>query len=399
MTTAKTRVLVVGGGFGGIKAALELADAPHLEVTLLSDHDSFYYYPTLYHTATGGAEAQSKIPLARVFEGKNVTIAHGRAQHLDRKAKIIKTTDGTKFAYDILVLSLGSVPNYFGIKGIEEYSFNIVTPDNAHRFKQHLHKQLADGRDPDLSYVIVGGGPTGIELAGALTGYLQEIMKAHGVKDRRLHVDLVEAAPKLVPRMPDRMGKAIARRLKSLGVRLYLNQKVEGMTADTLTVNGKPIQSHTVVWNAGTATNPFYKENNFAMSDRGKIAVDEYLQAEPDIYVIGDNAATEYSGMAQTALYDGHYVADNIERQQAGRLMKRYVPKRPIYVIPVGHNWAAVLWGNRQIYGIAGWMLRLAADMVGFKDYEPWWRATRQWMTEFQNEESCETCAKSQQKP
>ncbi len=399
MTKDKTRVLVVGGGFGGIKAALELAGNDRINLTLLSDHDSFYYYPTLYHTATGGAEAQSKLPLSRIFEGKDLTIIHGKASHLDRKKKAILTEDGKAYPYDILILSLGSKPNYFGIEGIEKYSYNIVTPDNALRFKNHLHEQLTSKRQPDLNYLIVGGGPTGIELAGALTGYLEEIMHAHGMPKRKVHVDLIEAAPKLVPRMPDRMSRAIAGRLKRLGVRLYCGRMVEGMTADTLTVNGKPIQSHTVVWNAGTTTSSFYKENDFVMGERGKVAVDEYLQAEPDVYVIGDNAATEYSGMAQTALYDGHYVAANIERHIEGRLMKRYTPKRPIYVIPVGHNWAAVLWGNMQIYGLPGWLLRLAADMVGFKDYEPWWRATKQWMTEFQTEESCSTCAKHLQKP
>lgn len=399
MTKEKTRVLIVGGGFGGIKAALELAGNDKIHLTLLSDHGSFYYYPTLYHTATGGAEAQSKLPLSRIFEGKDLTIVRGKATRLDRKKKTVTTDDGNTHPFDILVLALGSRPNYFGIQGIEKYSYNIVTPDNALRFKNHLHEQLTSKRQPDLNYVIVGGGPTGIELAGALTGYLEEIMAAHGMPKRKVHVDLVEAAPKLVPRMPDGMSRAIAKRLKHLGVRLYCGQMVEGMTADTLTVNGKPIQSHTVVWNAGTTTNPFYKENNFVLSDRGKVVVDEYLQAEPDIYVIGDNAATEYSGMAQTALYDGRYVAENLERHIEGRLMKRYVPKRPIYVIPVGHNWAAVLWGKVQIYGFLGWMLRLAADMVGYKDYEPWWRAGKQWMTEFQREESCPTCAKNLQKP
>jgi NADH:ubiquinone reductase (H+-translocating) len=398
MTKEKTRVLVVGGGFGGIKAALELADNSSIELTLLSEHHNFYYYPTLYHTATGGAEAQSKIPLARVFEEKSITLVTGKATRMDRKKKIIHTEGGKNYPYDTLILALGSKPNYFGIKGIEKYSFSIVTPDNARRFKDHLHEQLTNERQPDLNYVIVGGGPTGIELAGALTGYLDEIMEAHGMPHRRVHVDLVEAAPKLIPRMPDRMSRAIAKRLKNLGVRLYCGQSVEGMTADSLTINGKPIQSHTVVWNAGTTTSSFYKENNFAMGERGKVAVDEYLQAEPDVYVIGDNAATEYSGMAQTALYDGHFVAENIERHLEGRLMRRYVPKRPIYVIPVGHNWAAVLWGKVQIYGLAGWLLRLAADMVGFKDYEPWWRATKQWMTEFQTEETCPTCIKYLQK-
>jgi len=389
MNETKTRILIVGGGFGGAKTALELGKNKQLQVTLLSDRPDFHYYPTLYHTATGGARAQSVIPLSRIFKDQPVKIVQAKAEKLDRKHKTIITTDGQRLVYDQLVLSLGSTPNYFGIKGIEDFSYNIVTPDNALRFKRHLHEQLADNRKPDLNYVIVGGGPTGIELAGALTGYLREIMKKHGVKQRAVHIDLIEAAPKLVPRMPARMSRSIAKRLRTLGVKLYCGKMVEGQTADSLMVNGKPIQSHTVVWNAGTTISPFFRDNGFALTERNKVIVDDYLQSEEDIYVIGDNAATEYSGMAQTALYDGHFVAENIERQADGQLMKRYTPKRPIYVIPVGDRWAAVLWGKYQIYGWAGWMLRLAADMVGFKDYEPVWRATKQWMTEFDIEEDC----------
>lgn len=394
MKQNKQRIVVVGGGFGGVKTALELAKNEAVEVTLLSDRPNFYYYPTLYHTATGGTMEQSSIPLHRLFEQVPVTIINERLASIDRQKKRVGTKQGKFYPYDSLVLSLGSVPNYFGIQGIESYSYNIITPENARRFKKHLHQQLLDNRQPDLNYVVVGGGPTGIELSGALGAYLKEIMQAHGLKRKAIHIDLVEAAPKLVPRMPAPMSRAIAKRLRSLGVRLYLNQKVEGQTADALMINGKPIQSHTVVWNAGITTNPFFKEHGFAMSERGKVTVDEYLQAEPDMYVIGDNAATQYSGMAQTALYDAVFVADNIGRQIEGKLMKRYVPKTPIYVIPVGHRWAAVLWGQRQIYGVPGWFLRLAADFVAFKDYEPWWRAGRQWLTEFESDEGgdCPTC-------
>jgi len=123
------------------------------------------------------------------------------------------------------------------------------------------------------------------------------------------------------------------------------------------------------------------------------VIVDDYLQAEPDIFVLGDNAATQYSGMAQTALYDAICASENLIRAAEGKLVKPYAPKRPIYVIPAGHNWAAVLWGKVQIYGLAGWALRLAADLVAFKDYQPWWKAGRQWMTEFETEEDCPTCA------
>lgn len=392
MNKPKTRVLIVGGGFAGVKVALELENNDRFDVTLLSDRSTFHYYPTLYHTATGGARAQSAIPLATLFDGKAVTTKIGKAEKLDRAKKVITTADGKKYPYDVLVLGLGSVPNYFDIRGIDAFSFNVMSPDEARRFKNHLHAQLDDQRKPDLNYVVVGGGPTGIELSGALGKYLKEVMRAHGVKHRAIHIDLVEAAPKLVPRMPDRMSRKIARRLRHLGVRLYLNRRVEGETADALMVDGKPIQSHTVVWNAGTAMNPFFKNNDFMLNERGKVTVDEYLGAGDDIFVLGDNAATEYTGMAQTALHDAIVTADNIERKAEGKPMRPYKPKRPIYVIPVGENWAAVLWGKVQIYGILGWLLRMAADLVAFKDYQPWWRAGRQWLTEFQADEDCLTC-------
>lgn len=392
MQESKTHVLIVGGGFGGVKVALELAGCERFAVTLLSDRDAFHYYPTLYHTATGGPREQSTIPLASLFEGKPVKMVIGKADKLDRKKKTITTDDGKALHFDRLVLALGSVPNYFGIKGIEEYSFSISTPDNARKFKNHLHKQLEDSHNPDLNYVIVGGGPTGIELAGALGGYLGEIMEAHAVHHRKIHIDLVEAAPALVPRMPKRMSKAIAKRLRQLGVKLYLNSIVQGETADTLTVNGKDIQSHTVVWTAGVTNSPFFKQNNFNLNERGKVIVNDYLEAEDNIYVIGDNAATQFSGMAQTALHNATFLAANLEKQITGRLMDRYSPKEPIYVIPAGDRWAAVLWGKKQIYGLSGWILRLLADLVGFKDYAPWWKAGKQWLTEFDSEEDCPTC-------
>jgi NADH dehydrogenase len=390
----KTKTLVVGGGFGGIKVALELANSEHFDVTLLSDQPNFHYFPTLYHTATGGRQAESSIPLTSLFEGKKIKLVNGRVENIDRHKHRVTTTDGKHYDYDNVVLSLGSVPNYFGIKGIEEFAYAIGTPEKAKQFKNHLHEQLVSQHAPDLNYVIVGGGPTGIELSGSLTGYLKEIMEAHGIKHRAVHVDLIEAAPKLLPRMPKAMSRAVTRRLRRLGVKIYLGKVVQGETADTLMVDGNPIQSHTVVWTAGTTNNPFFKNNGFALNERGKVKVDDYMQAEPDIFVIGDNADTKFSGMAQTALYDGDFIAENLKRNAEGKLMRRYEPKEPIYVIPAGPHWAAVLWGKTQIYGLPGWALRTLADLKGFSDYQPWWKAGAQWMTGFEGEEECPECAK-----
>lgn len=390
---AKERVLIVGGGFGGVKAALGVAGDDRFDVTLLSDQTNFRYYPTLYHTATGGRRANSTIPLAHLFADKPITLMQGTAATLDRKAKTITTVDNQVIEFDTLILALGVVTNFFGIQGLQEYSFGIKSIEEATRLKAHLHQQLIDERKPDLNYVIVGAGPTGIELAGALPHYLKKLMKNHDIKERRaVHIDLIEAAPRLLPRMPMDTSRMVKRRLKRLGIKLYVGQAVQGETADELTVNGKPIRSHTVIWTAGVTNHPFFKENNFVLTNRGKVAVDIYLQAEEGIYVIGDNANTPYSGMAQTALHDGAYVAQNLKRKAKGKEPKSYWVKRPITVIPAGEHWAAVLWGKVRLYGWLGWTLREAGDLVGFHDYEPWPQATEQWLTEFGSEESCPVC-------
>ena len=388
----KEKVLVVGGGFGGVKTALELADDSGFSVTLLSDQTDFRYYPTLYHTATGGSRENSSIPLHDVIKSKSITFIQGLAETIDRKMKTITTSTGEVYAYDTLVLSLGVVTNYFGIPGLPEYSYSIKSQSEVQRLKTHLHRQLIDDRKPDLNYVIVGAGPTGIELSGALPAYLQEIIKYHNLPKRKVHVDLIEAAPKLLPRMPSDVSYAVKRRLAKIGVTLFVNSIVQGQTPDELTVSGRPIRSHTVIWTAGVMNNPFFTTNHFVMMQRGKVAVDTYMQAEDNIFVIGDNANTPYSGLAQTALYDGEFVAHNLKRRRDGKDMVSYKAKKCVTVIPAGANWAAVSYGNWHFYGRLGYYLRSAADFIGFKDLEPWREATKQWFSEFGHQESCEVC-------
>lgn len=389
----KKNVLIVGGGFGGVKAALELAKQPDdFEITLISEHEHFRYYPELYHTATGGLRTQTSIRLRDILADKNVTFIKASVSKLHRETKTLETSDGQKFSYDILILALGVVTNYFGIKGLKEYSYGIKSPEEAAEFKAELHKQLVDEHAPDKHYVIVGAGPTGIELAGALPGYMKRIMANHNIKHRAIHIDLIEAAPRLLPRSPKSTSRAVRRQLSKLGIKLYLAQAVQGETADALTINGKPLSSHTVVWTAGMANNPFFEANKFAVNDRHKVLVDEFMRAEDDVYVLGDNAASPYSGMAQTALYDASFVASNLKRGASGQDLKRYKPKQPISIIPAGPKWAAVDWGRFHFVGKKGYLLRQAADLVAFHDLEPWWKATEQWFTEFGEQETCEVC-------
>ncbi|MBW3569153.1 FAD-dependent oxidoreductase [Candidatus Parcubacteria bacterium] len=390
---AKHKVVIIGGGFGGIKTALELARDSRFEIRLITHKPTFRFYPTLYHTATGGSSEVSSIPLKDIFaDFPGVKVIIDGARELDREKKIVKTDLGDEYEYDVLVLGLGMTTNFFGIPGLEEFAYGIKTNTEAERLKKHLHKHVVRHKHPDLNYVIVGGGPTGVELAGVLGEYVHEICREHGETNRSIHVDLVEASPRLVSTMPKMVSMRITRQLKKRGVRLYLNARVTGQTKDELMVSGKPIRSHTVIWTAGMSNNKFFSDNNFQLAKNRKVRVDQFLQAEPGIYVIGDNADTPYSGLAQTALYDGVYVAKNIKRLANDEKPEPYVSKRPVYVLPAGPDWAAVVWGKLFIFGRLGWWLRRAADYLAYRDYEPWFNATKRWLAESKEEDLCPLC-------
>lgn len=395
--TQKQHVVVVGGGFGGVKTALELSKHPDkFEVTLVSERPDFWYFPTLYHTATGGTRLQSSIPIKHLIHNKPVKFIEGKAATVDRTAKKLTLEDKTILQYDKLVLALGVVTNYFGIPGLPEFSYGVKSVGEAEELKRHLHKQIIDEGKPDLNYVIVGGGPTGIELAGSLGRYVHYVMKRHGLSDRKIHVDLIEGSKHLMPRMPRAVGRAIERELRSLGVKLYLGQAVQGETADDLSVGGKPIRSHTVVWTAGQANNPFFATNEFVLSPRKKVMVDEFLRArdtnDTSVFVIGDNADTTFSGMAQTAIYDAEFIAHNFVKEANGEPKNAYRPKKPIYVMPAGEHWAAVEWGSFHIYGWLGWFLREAGDFVAFTDIESLPDAAEQWAHSLQHQDLCQVC-------
>jgi NADH dehydrogenase len=391
----KHRIVIVGGGFGGVKTALELADDNRFEITLISSNADFRNYPVLFHVTTGGARKVASIPLAEIFDGKKVKLIIDSVTSIDRQSRSVSTQAGKSFRYEALVLGLGVQTNYFGIKGLEEHSFGIKSPDEADRLKSHLHQQLCKDNRPDLNYVIIGGGPTGVELAGELPSYIDKLVRQHNLKPRKIHVDLIEASPRLVPRMPKAISRRIARNLRKQGVKVYLKTAVQAQTADTLYVNDKPIRSHTVIWTAGVKNNTFFAEQNFQLAGNSKVRVDQFLQAENGIYVIGDNADTPYSGMAQTAIYDGVFVASNLQRIASKQDPLPYVAKKPIYVLPAGPKWAAVLWGRIRFYGALGWIIRGMADYIAFNDFLPWNTATKRWLALQEEEDDCHHCSAS----
>ena len=388
-------VIIVGGGFGGVKTALELADDTSLNVTLISDKDHFVYYPALYSTATGGSHLQSFVPLSDIFRTvPNVTIIQDKIVGVDTHRKHIIGESKKHYEYDMVVFALGVVTSYFGIEGIEKYSYSIKSHDEVVRFKNHLHDELVQDKHLDKHYVIVGAGPTGVELAAGLASYLKLIARNHDVKRAKVRIKLVEAAPRVMPRMSEKASALIDKRLRSLGVDVMLNKKVESEDDDSIMISGKDIESKTVVWTAGVTNHPFFSEHAdvFELSKNGRVVVDEHMQAAPDVYVIGDNAFTPFSGLAQTALHDAQFVSQVIRARAHHRDLPKYHAVKPPVVVPVGKNWAILEWGPIRVTGWLGSWIRRAADMIGYHDILPIGQALGVWRAEYVTEEDCTFC-------
>lgn len=376
------KVTIVGGGFGGVKAALELAKHKKNHITLISDKPDFQYYPALYGTATGKSHLQSWVPLGKIFAYRpNVDVIIDAAVKIDPDKKTIIGESGKTYEYNLLILALGSITTYFGIKGLDTYSFGIKSAEEIKALKRHLYHAMFEERQMEKDYVVVGAGPTGVELASAMRSYIERLRKDYRLPDRKIRINLIEAAPRVLPRMSEAASKRVTRRLKKLGVHVMTDQRVEEQTADALIVNGRPIKSHTVIWTSGVANSPFYQANakHFAFAKNGKVVVDEHLRAFKDVHVIGDNAFTPYSGLAQTALHDAMFVARNLKRKQAGKKRKLYRAKLPPVVVPVGERWAVFEWRKIRFHGWLASLIRQAADMIGYSDILPFGQALGVW--------------------
>jgi len=372
------QITIVGGGFGGVKAALALSENKKTKITLISDKTDFQYYPGLYSTATGHSHLQSWVPLGEIFAGRdNINVVIDTITTIDKKAKTLTGATGATYVYHKLILALGSVTTYFGIKGLDQYAYGIKSAAEITRLKQHLLDEFSKPEGADKDFLVVGAGPTGVELASALGTYLNNLKKHYNNPEPRMKISIIEAGPRVLPRMSEAASKMVHARLKKLGVHVELNQKVEEQTVDSLIVNGKPIKSHTVIWTSGVANNPFFAANadQFEFSPNRKVVVDKYLRSSEDVYVIGDNAFTAFSGLAQTALKDGIFVANHILTGSK----KKYTAKMPPVVVPVGDKWAIFEYKKLRLSGNIGSSIRSAADFVGYSDILPFGQALGVW--------------------
>ena len=389
------KVIVVGSGFGGLKLVRELKNNKNIKVTLISDSLTFRYCPALYRTATGHRKRESIIPIGEIVNNySNLTLTHAKIVKCERKMRTIWDNNGKSYSYDILVFCLGVTTSYYGIPGVQDHAYGIKSPQAIDRLKKHLHDQLTVQHQPDKNYVIVGGGPTGVELSAALSSYLKKIAKKHKTRRTKINLELIEACPRILPSLSPKASAKVTKRLRRLKIKTLVGKKVESESDQCLMVSGRQIPTHSVIWTAGITNNIFFARNKdqFVLNEHGKVIVSSNLQVDNNTFVIGDNAATKYSGLAQTAIHNAKYVAKAINAISSEKSYQPYKDVTPVSIIPVGPHWAVLERKSLIISGFFASILRSWADLIGYSDILGIKRAIKIWFFSRQLEEICPIC-------
>jgi NADH:ubiquinone reductase (H+-translocating) len=361
-------IVVVGGGFAGVKTALELAKRHIGKITLISDETYFLHHATLYATATGRNTAESVIPLNVIFaDYPAVTVVHDKIVAFETDRKMVRG-EKKQYGYGALVVALGSVTSFFNIKGMSEHAFGIKSLSEVRDFHDHIHEEVVN-KKLDKEFFVIGAGPTGVELAGALQAYLHTLIKLHRLTRSKARVALVEAAPRILPRLSKTASKVVSKQLEKRGIRVLVNHKVQALKDDSITIEGKEVPTRTAVWTSGVANNPLFSahRDQFTLAPNGRVIVNEYLEAAPNVYVIGDNNTVKHSGMAWPAFDQGAFVANHITRKITKSHLKPFVSRSAPCGIPIGDDWGYVEWHGVYAAGKTGYWIRRQMELYGYK--------------------------------
>jgi NADH dehydrogenase len=383
-------VVIIGAGFGGLNVARQLRNAP-VQVTLIDKQNYHLFQPLLYQVAIAGLlPSQIAYPLRTIFrKQKNITFQLGEVTEINLEARYVRM-NGSVIAYDYLVIAVGAETNFFGMDSIEQGGFQVKDIQKAVSTRNHLLKMFeqasreadAEKRRAMLTFVVVGGGPTGVETAGALAELINHVM----VKDfpnlniNEARVILLEANDHLITPYPHELRHATFNLLRREQVEILLKTKLADFNGQTVTLaDGKQIATHTLIWTAGIKAAPILDSLGVERAGAGRVQVAPTLQLprHPEVFVLGD-AAYLVNGDGQplpmlstVAIQQGKVTARNIQRIIHGKKPEPFHYKDPGLLATIGRNAAvARIWGV-SFSGFIAWVIWVFLHiyrMIGFRN-------------------------------
>lgn len=372
---ALRRVVIVGGGFAGIEAALALAHTP-ASVTLVDKQNHHCFQPLLYQVATAAlSPADIAWPIRSILNRQpNLRVVMAKVTGVDTKANIVHT-DQIDLPYDDLVLASGVTHAYFGHDEWAEFAPGLKRIEDARHIRERFlaafeHAEVAS--DPQLrrkllTFVVVGGGPTGVEMAGAMAEVAKETLKLdfRQIDPRASRIVLIEAGPRILATFPDNLSNYAQRSLEKMGVEVMTDTRVTGCDADGVTLADARIDASTIVWAAGVVASPAAQWINADHDRAGRIIVEPDLSVPglPHVFVAGDLASVKTAdgkpvpGIAPAAKQMGRYIGQLIAARDAGKKdNKPFVYKHAGDLATIGRRAAVVKIGRFELTGFIGWL-------------------------------------------
>jgi NADH dehydrogenase FAD-containing subunit len=377
---AQPRIIIVGGGFGGLAAAKALKKSP-AEIILIDRTNHHLFQPLLYQVATSILSPnQIGFPIRGILQNqKNTTVLQGEVTGVDKDKKCVLVSDTDRqevpLTYDYLILATGATHSYFGRNEFEEFAPGIKSLADAEETRNKVLQafELAEAEeDPSrhrdlLTFVLVGAGPTGVEMAGALAVLVKTTLKSNfrRIDPASARIVLFDMAPRVLGTFSEHLSQAAKQRLKNLGVEVRLGHGVDQIDADGVVVAGERIASKTVIWTAGVAPSPAGKWLKVETDRAGRVRIQKDLTVpgHPEVFVIGDTAAFEQDGkplpgVAQVAMQQGRYAGKLIHSRITGTTEPspfRYFDKGTMAV--VGKGFAVLQSGKVQTTGLGAWLI------------------------------------------
>jgi NADH dehydrogenase len=381
-------VVILGAGFGGLWAVQALRRAP-VRVTVIDRTNHHVFQPLLYQVATAGLAAPAiSAPIRHVLANqKNATVLLGEAKRVDPALRKVVLEDGAEIPYDHLIVATGAIDNYFGNDAWAPFAPGLKTLADAFEIRrrillafEHAERETDPARRAAwLTFVVIGGGATGVELAGTLAEIARHTLAGEfrNFDPRNARIVLVEGTDRVLPPYPPDLSEKARSQLERLGVTVWLGRRVTGVDADGVTLGADRVAAKTVLWAAGVAASPIGASLGVPLDRAGRVVVgpDLSIPGHPEVYVIGDLASTQSDGkpvpgIAPAAKQMGRHAAKNILRRIRGEPTAEYRYRDYGQLATIGRSAAVAYFGSFKLSGYPAWLMWLIAHiyfMINFR--------------------------------
>lgn len=387
---AYTKVVIIGGGFGGLSAARALRKA-NLDVLLIDKSNHHLFQPLLYEVATAAiSPGEIATPLREILRNqKNTSVIMGEVVDIDKKNKQVTISNGDRIGYTYLIISVGARHSYFGKDEWEAFAPGLKTIGDAVKIREQILISFEKAERLDsvseaakyLNFVVIGGGPTGVEMAGAIAeiAYKTMFKNFRRINPAESKIYLIEALPGILPMYPEKLSKSATNTLEKMGVKVLTGQKVTNINEEGVQIDGTLIESKNIIWAAGNQVSPMLKSLDVPLDRAGRVIVepDMSIPDHPEIFVIGDAAhfvrkeGPPLPGVAPVAMQQGRYVAKIIKKELPKEHRQPFVYFDKGSMATIGKAKAIAVVGKLQLSGFIAWLMWAFVHimfLIGFRN-------------------------------